>query len=65
MCALITIRVLFDDDAGQRRDPGATGRRGMPRPLTHAVARSHGHARHLLPAVVTASRHLSKISVTI
>jgi len=58
-------RPLFDDDAGQRSDRGAAGRRGMPRPPTHAGALSHGHARHRSPAAVTASRHLSKILVTV
>jgi hypothetical protein len=55
-------RALLDDDAGQRSDRGAAGRRGMPRPPTHDVALAPGHARHLSPAAATASRRLSKIS---
>lgn len=54
-----------DDAAGRRRDRGAAGPRGMPRPPTHAGALAHGHARHRSPAAVTASRHLSNISVTV
>jgi hypothetical protein len=48
-------RARFDDDAGQRSDRGPQG----------AVALSPGHARPLAPAALTASRHLSKISVTV
>jgi hypothetical protein len=58
-------RALLDDDAGQRSDRGAAGRRGMPRPPTHDVALAPGHARHLSPAAATASRRLSKIFVTV
>jgi hypothetical protein len=39
--------------SGVRRRPGQAG------------ARSHGHARQCSPAAVTASRHLSNISVTV
>src|SRR5262245_11759614 len=53
------------DNAGQRRDRGAAGRRGMPRPPTPAGALAHGQARSLSPAAVTASRHLAKIFVTV
>jgi hypothetical protein len=58
-------RALLNDDAGHQRARGAAGRHGMPRPPTHAGALSHGHARQLAPAAVTASRHLSKIFVTV
>jgi hypothetical protein len=37
----------------------------MPQPLTRDAARSHGEARRLSAAAVTASRHLSKIFVTV
>jgi len=54
-----------DDTAGRRCDRGAAEPRGMPRPPMHAGALSHGHARHRPPAAVTASRHVSNISVTV
>jgi len=37
----------------------------MPQPPTRDVARSPGEARRLAPAAVTASRHLSKMFVTV
>jgi hypothetical protein len=53
------------DDAGQRRARGAAGPRGLPRPPTPAGALAPGYARPRAPAAVTASRHLSNISVTV
>jgi hypothetical protein len=58
-------RAACDDTAGQRRDRGAAGGRGTPRPPTHAGALAPGHARPRAPAAVTVSRHLSNISVTV
>ena len=40
-------------------------RRGAPRPPPHDVALSPGEPRPLVPATVTACRHLSKISATV
>jgi hypothetical protein len=54
-CAVVPVApgVTTTPASGVRRRPGQAG------------ARSHGHARHSSPAAVTASRHLSNISVTV
>jgi len=44
---------------------GTAERRGAPRTLTHDTALLSGEARPLAPVAVTASRHLSNISVTV
>jgi hypothetical protein len=51
--------------SARRRAAAAEGRRRRPRTRTHDLALSHGKARHLSPVIVTVSRHLSKIFVTL